>query len=354
MLSCSRSLTCVNSGNGVGCCFNTFDPCPNIYTTCLNYGETCGSSCQLDDSIQKCSDTDYPYCGTYYFEGNTRLFNCDSTSAESVSSVELLRDFYMTELSSTLGAATEKFPYTLDVAASSSATPTFSSSPSSGDDDDGGGNGLSTGTIRGIAIGVSVGVFLIFCAIAFFIVHKRRQRRRKAASQPNLPPAYSPPMQQPGPQPYQPVPQSDPGAGYFTPNDVSKTGAVAESKPATSPADPRFSPANSTHLSPPVGGPQMQSTAGGNTPMDYYRGPASPTVTEVDGIETQRPLSGVSANASMAPERHYTPYSPSISTMGPGQSQFGEGSYVAPHGNAQEVEPRPAFTGPYEMSHDRH
>ncbi|KAI4158788.1 MAG: hypothetical protein LQ342_007135 [Letrouitia transgressa] len=323
--------------------------------------DTCDSDCQRNDAIRKCSDRSYRYCGTYKFHGLTKLFNCDTTSLFGGSSVELLRDFYLTAISSTLGSPGDSFPFTIDPAQTSPTSSPETTVPSftenHPEDNDG---GLSEGAIRGIAIGVSVGAFVIFCAIAFFIVSKRRQRRRKALSQSNPPPAYSPPaMQQPG-QPYQHVPHND-HAGYFAPGP-NKAGGFTTAKPAISPPGPPYGSPGQNLLSPPSSEYQRQSMASsGGTPTEFYK-PPSPGFTEadgrprpipeVDGTTMERPLSSASGGASQAPERYYTPYSPSISTQGP-QSQFGEGSYVPPPRGSHEVEPRPPYSGPYEMPQDR-
>ncbi|KAL9608784.1 MAG: hypothetical protein Q9167_006390 [Letrouitia subvulpina] len=317
--------------------------------------------CRRNDAIRKCSDRSYPYCGTYRFHGLTKLFNCDTTSYYGGSSVEPLRDYYLTAISSTLGSPGDSFPFTIDSAQTSPTSSAETSGPSftvshSGDND----GGLSEDAIRGIAIGVSVGAFVIFCAIAFFIVSKRRQRRRKALSQSNPPPAYSPPTMQQSGQPYQPVQQNG-QAGYFAPTP-DKAGGFTTAKPATSPPGPPHGSPDHILLSPPLSEHQRQSMASnGGTPTEFYKPPSSGfteaggrprPIPEVDGTTMERPLSSLSGSASQAPERYYTPYSPSISTQGH-QSQFGEGTYVAPSSGSHEVEPRPPFSGPYEMPHER-
>lgn len=52
-LSCRTQYTCAISGGAVGCCPDTTGVCDALYTTCYNYGDTCGSACQLDISIRK-------------------------------------------------------------------------------------------------------------------------------------------------------------------------------------------------------------------------------------------------------------------------------------------------------------
>lgn len=53
ILSCGAALTCAIDGTAIGCCPNTFGYCDALYTTCYNWGDTCGGSCQKNNAILK-------------------------------------------------------------------------------------------------------------------------------------------------------------------------------------------------------------------------------------------------------------------------------------------------------------
>ncbi|KAL8800198.1 MAG: hypothetical protein Q9182_005356 [Xanthomendoza sp. 2 TL-2023] len=384
-LTCKSPYTCVNSRSAVGCCPNTLPGCTNIYTDCRDFGDLCEASCEKDDKTLKCSESARPHCGTYQFSGGTRLYNCESTTGFR-SSVEFLADYYITAVSKTLAPSTDPFS-----TRSSSASP-YTSSYSS---DDGG--GLSAEAIRGIAIGVSVGVCVIFIALAMFIVRRRRARRVKKAAQPTLPPAYSPnvPMQQQAPgsnHAYQPVPQQDQNyssaqPGYFPPGTVDKNnGTTVTSQPSTAASPPvqtpqqRHSTAPSSFLSP-------NASDHGRDSLYRPNGPVSPTITEVDGSgrplpeadSIERPTSTHQGMVSPVQTGGHggsplPPYAPPLTQQSanqeqqqqraqqsgipqqqPGQGQMQtQSGYVAPRAGTYEVAPTQAYAGPYEMPDGRH
>ena len=303
------------------------------------------------------------------------------------SSVEQLGDFYITAVSSSYNPFTSLSQALSASSASSAFIPTFtphftSSASSSTSSSDGG--GLSADAIRGIAIGVSLGVCAIFILLAIFIVRKRRANRRKQASQPNLPPAYTPnaPMQQQTNPAYQPVAQHDQQyppnqAGYFSPPAPGKDGAMVSSQPALSPMqDPnhqhRYSTTNTSLLSPNSTGPGTGSISGRDS---AYRnnGVASPTITEVDGSDRpmpeadsiQRPQSTHQGMVSPMQSIH-SPGSPPPSnghfmqqygnanqSQQPGQGHVQNG-YVAPHAGIYEMPHVQPYLGPHEMPNERH
>lgn len=295
------------------------------------------------------------------------------------SSVEQLAAFYITAISSSFSltnaaatAASATFPrYTSHYTSSPTYSPT-------------GGGGLSADAIRGIAIGVSIGVCALFILLAILIVRRRRANRTKRASQPNLPPAYntSARMQQQKPQVYQPVPQQDQSypptqAGYFAPSAPGKDGATVTSQPSLSPGQSpnqqqRYSTTNTSLLSPNSTGQGHGSIAGRDS---FYtsNGPVSPTVTEVDGggrplpeaDSIQRPLNshtgmvsplltGSNAGSPPPPSGHFMQHhgNPAQAQQpAPGHVHHG---YVAPHPNTFEVAPTQPYLGPYEMPNERH
>lgn len=307
-LSCSVGLTCVNSGEALGCCTATTGVCTALYTTCINYEDECDQLCQQAPAIRKC-DALEPFCGTFAFPRDTSLFDCMTTSMP-IQIVEFMNDFYITAIGSTLAPAATANPFGFTASAyldsfADSATDSgtgtgsgsmtglaaqSSSASSSGSSSSTIYNpphsGLPQGAIDGIAAGVAVIGALITGLVAFCCIRARRRKRIAAASRPSA--YFPPPMQQqaqaaPPPKAfdgYQSVPQQDqqytqyPGPHqqaqpYFPPP------ASAVSPQSTSANDPRFSTANSSLLSPRPSEPERRQS--------YYKPQLSPTVTEVDG-----------------------------------------------------------------------
>ncbi|KAL8723906.1 MAG: hypothetical protein Q9166_008224 [cf. Caloplaca sp. 2 TL-2023] len=390
-LTCRPPYTCVISGYGVGCCPNTLPGCTNIYTSCKDFGDFCDSTCVSNEKIRKCSDSSMPYCGTFRFSAGTRLYNCDSTSGFA-SSVQFLADYYITAIGSTLPPQAD-FLYSTTSSTGSRSTSTYT--PSSPYKSDATG-GLSAEAIRGIAIGVSIGVCVIFIAIAFFIVKKRRANRMKRAAQPGLPPAYSPsaPMQQQqpptNPTAYQPVPQQDQSypptkTGYFAPDVAGKSnGTTVTSQPALSPPANQTPPAAQTtqqrHSAAPSSFLSPDPIDHGKDSVYRSNGPMSPTITEVDGSERplpeadsiQRPNSThqgtvspvqTGSTASSPPPPHFMQQygnpqqQQHMQGQSHGQQQQGQGQskngYVAPKAGTHEAPPTQAYAGPYEMPDQR-
>ncbi|KAL8901861.1 MAG: hypothetical protein Q9207_004993 [Kuettlingeria erythrocarpa] len=379
-LTCPSSLTCVNSNYYVGCCSNT-RACTKIYTTCYDYGTICDSDCEANDRIRKCTDSVSPFCGTYSFPIGTYLYNCEETTNSGLpSSVKQLSDFYETAISSSFSltnAAVTTRPSVTYPSYTSRYTPSSSYSYTSS-----GGGGLSTQAIRGIAIGVSIGVCALFILLAIFIVRRRRANRMKRASQPNLPPAYTPsaPMQlqQQASQVYQPVPQQDQSypptqAGFFAPSASGKSGVAVTSQPSLSPGQnpnqqQRYSSTMSaSHPSPNSTRQSHGSIAGRDSFM-----PTSPTITEIDGSNRplpeadsiQRPLSthtgmvsplaaGSSAGSPPPATGHFMQHHGNpAQEQPPGQGQVHNG-YAAPRQGTHEVAATQPFLGPHEMPNER-
>ncbi|KAL9029055.1 MAG: hypothetical protein Q9196_002663 [Gyalolechia fulgens] len=371
-LTCRSSLFCVNYDTAVGCCSNTLPGCTNVYTTCYDYGDTCDSDCDADYQIRKCSDSAYPYCGTYSFPIGTYLYNCEATANYGPTSVEQLSDFYLTAISSTIQTSSPSTSPSTPLSTSRiTSSPSFSSSSSSDDP------GLSANAVRGIAIGVSVGVCAIFILLAIFIVRRRRANRIKRASQPNLPPAYAPagPMQlqQQNKVAYQPVPQQDRPysqnpAGYFAPSAAGKEGATVTSQPSLSPGQ-ELNPQHTSLLSPNNAGPGPSPVSG----RDSIHGLASATLTEMDGSERplpeadsiERPQSthqsmvspmqmGSSAGSPSPPSGHFMQkYGNPSQEQQLGQGQVNNGS-MTPHAGAHEMPSTQPYLGPHEMPNERH
>ncbi|KAI4167427.1 MAG: hypothetical protein LQ343_007222 [Gyalolechia ehrenbergii] len=245
---------------------------------------------------------------------------------------------------------------------------------------------LSANAIRGIAIGVSIGVCAILILVAIFIVRRQRANRMKRASQPNLPPAYAPaaPMQlqQQNNVAYQPVPQQDQPyspdqAGYFAPSVAGKEGATVTSQPSLSPGQDlnqqqRYSNAQTSLLAPNNTGPGASPVSGRDS---IYRsnGSASPTITEIDGSERplpeadsiQRPQSthqgmvspmqmGSSAGSPPPSSGHFMQqYGNPSQGQQPGQGQVNDG-YMVPRAGTHEMPPTQPYLGPHEMPNERH
>ncbi|KAL8689414.1 MAG: hypothetical protein Q9218_004914 [Villophora microphyllina] len=395
-LSCRAPLTCVNSGAALGCCPNTLAGCTNIYTACYNLGDSCNAACQADDSILKCSLSALGFCGTYAFPGNTRMYNCESTMGIYDSSVEFLNDYYVTAIGSSLAPSSDPFAfsrasilYSASSVVSHASSASYPSgyvsshtSPSTYTPSPSDSGGLSIEAIRGIAIGVSLGICLIFILLAIFIVRKRRASRIKRASQPNLPPAYTPgpPMQQQTTA-YQPVPQQDQSyrptqAGYFAPAPApGKDGTTVISQPALSPGQThqqRHSVASTALLSPPS--EHGHGSIAGRDSVYKNNGPVSPTITEVDGSgrplpeadSIQRPTSthqgmvspmstGPHSSSPPPPTGHFMQQhgNPGYGQQMPGQPQVHNG-YVRPHPGTHEVAHTQPYLGPHEMPNERY
>ncbi|CAF9909933.1 MAG: hypothetical protein ALECFALPRED_006112 [Alectoria fallacina] len=312
-LSCSVGLTCVNSGQALGCCTATTGICTALFTTCLNYQDECGQLCQQDSAIRKC-DALKPFCGTYAFPGDTSLFDCMVTSM-LIQDVEFLNDFYITAIGSTLASDATINPFGFTASASLdpyAATPTDSdtdsgsvtgstsqsssalysgSSPASGSSSSSDTiynpphSGLPQGAIDGIAAGVTIIGALILGLAAFCCVRTRRRKRVAAASRP--PTYFPPPMQQQAQPPppkvfdgYHSVSQQEqqytqyPGphqqAQPYFPPPIS-----AVSPQSDGAIDPRFSIANTSLLSSRPSDPEQRQS--------YYKTPLLPMATEVDG-----------------------------------------------------------------------
>ncbi|KAL8846490.1 MAG: hypothetical protein Q9221_008414 [Calogaya cf. arnoldii] len=295
-------------------------------------------------------------------------------------SVEFLAQYYATAIDSTLALSQDPFSFTPEPASTSRTraayTPSYTYSSSDTSSSDSGG-GLSAGAIRGIAIGISVGVCAIFILLAILIVKRRRANRMKRAAQPSLPPAYSPSasMQQQPPPPsnpaYQPVPQQDQSyspaqGGYFVPDAVGKNNTSVTAQPSISPAasqtpQQRHSAAPSSFLSPNPSDQGRES---------FYRGPVSPTITEVDGSDRPMP----EADSIQRPtSTHQGMVSPMVTGSPPppnliqqsgqqhghlqqppqNQGQVRNG-YVPPRAGTHEAPLNHANPGPYEMPDERH
>ncbi|KAI4107819.1 MAG: hypothetical protein LQ339_002429 [Xanthoria mediterranea] len=371
-LTCKSTYACVTSGYGLGCCPGP-SSCTNIFTTCKDFDEVCDGICEGNEKVLKCSESSYRYCGTYRFSGATRMYNCDSTSRRALS-VQFVEDHYATAITGSLASSENSFTKESTTSPSARATSPPSSTYDSPDTErSDSGDGLSAGAIRGIAIGISVGACVIFILLAIFIVKRRRANRMKRATQPNLPPAYSPsaPMQQ---QPlsssnpaYQAVPQHDQShpathGGYFTPDTVGKNNgtSVITQQPSLSPPpsqtpQQRHSAAPSSFLSP-------NTSEQGRDSFYKPNGPISP-VTEVNG--SGRPLPEADSIARpmsthqgmVSPTVTGNPASPNLPPQygqpQPSQGQV-HGGYVPPRVGSHEAPPNQANAGPYEMPDQRH
>ncbi|KAL9581187.1 MAG: hypothetical protein Q9212_004051 [Teloschistes hypoglaucus] len=306
-----------------------------------------------------------------------------TTMALAASSVEFLNDYYVTAIGSTLAPSSDPFSFTRasSVSATRATLPSYTSSSaytSSSSSSDGG--GLSADAIRGIAIGVSLGICVIFILLAIFIVRKRRASRMKRASQPNLPPAYTPgpAMQQQGNSAYQPVSQQDhgyapPTAGYFGPVPGKDGNAVTPQSPNQGFDHQRQSVASTALLSPPS--EHGHGSIAGRDSVYKNNGPLSPSITEVDGSDRPLPEADSIQRPSSTHQGMVSPMSTGTHSSSPppppppgnlmqqhpipgygqqqAQAQRYEG-YVAPHSGAHEVAHTQPYLGPHEMPSQRY
>ncbi|KAL8865157.1 MAG: hypothetical protein Q9174_007042 [Haloplaca sp. 1 TL-2023] len=339
---------------------------------------SCSSSCESDDSILKCTDSDEPYCTSNRWYGGTYLYGCHSSSMSDYFTMSYLYEYYE---SASIGPSDpldelDYFPYTLDdtftgAAASSSSSssrrsrsstytpytrPTYTSSASyssSSSSDD----GLSVNAIRGIAIGVSVGVFILFMLLAIFIVRRRRAKRRKQDVQPNLPPAYTPnPAYSPGPpmqfQPspsYQPVPQQDQShapnlAGYFSPAEAKDNPTVTSQSNLSPGQIPDHQQRQST-AAPSMLSPNPEQHSRSVSGIESLQRPTSTHQGMVSPMQTSTTDGSPTPPVSIFMQRH--------SSSNPTQKS-GHNSYVAPPQGTYEAPHTQPDLGPYEMPNERH
>lgn len=257
-VSLDSILTCVNDQaycmyyfTAVGCCISSdLYSCTNMPTSCIDWGQSCDSSCQNNPRILSCSRTTEPYCGTYFFSSGTRLLACFSTQYASYS-VVMLKDYFSSELGpdfttlldglTSSSSSSSRYIYTTantneDISHSTSSVSTSaydsgsasgsstsaagaSSTSTSGSDNHPSsskntGGGISSGTIAGIVVGVVpvAAAFAAFLIWVFFVKRKKNDDRNEpAASQ--QPPQIPPMIQQHQPYGQGPLP---PGAGYYS------------------------------------------------------------------------------------------------------------------------------------------
>ncbi|KAL2014430.1 hypothetical protein VTN00DRAFT_1955 [Thermoascus crustaceus] len=233
-------LTCVNAqaycmyySTAAGCCISSdLNSCTDMPTSCIDWGQTCDSSCQNNPRILSCSITTEPYCGTFFFSSGTRLLACFSTQYAS-STVVMLKDYFSSELGTdfttlldglTSSLSSSRYIYSTASTDEDIAHPTDSVSDSSSSSTSGKhGGGISGGAIAGIVVGVVAvaAAFAAFLIWVFFVKRKKNNENQPASSShpPPQPPQSPPPMMQQQQQPYGQghLPPSVP-AGYYVPD----------------------------------------------------------------------------------------------------------------------------------------
>ncbi|KAI1639398.1 hypothetical protein F4809DRAFT_140496 [Biscogniauxia mediterranea] len=266
---------------------------------CMDYRDiyrssSCDNGCFADTYTVKCTNVNYPYCGTVTFFDGIMDYYCDTLSYSTpqqlyttydgesdgrsftpvVVTVSDLTSGTNSDILATGGASASSEP--------SSSSTSGSSSSNNNDDNNNSGSSSSSPNVGAIVGGVvgGVAVLALLALGIFFIVRHNKKKKNN-----NPPAAQQPGMQQqtPGPNgpapgvaaaggyaqpPYnQPPPQGYPqqGAGYFAPADQKPAGfvAMAPSPPdrpdSTSPVSvsvSRFS--DPSHQSMPYPPPQQQ------------------------------------------------------------------------------------------------
>ncbi|MCJ1259923.1 hypothetical protein MMC24_007762 [Lignoscripta atroalba] len=380
ILSCVATMTCVYSGAVMGCCdAGLIETCTNIYTTCSNYGDSCGSACLQNDNILKCSFSEYPYCGTYAFDSGTRLYNCLSVPYQ-VYTVESLADYYISAIGETLGYTDGPFPFT-DVSETllpNSLTPSttlpgpvsVASTANAIHTDAAITNppvpthrkkGLSTGALIGIIIGIVAIILAIIIALVAFVCIRRRKRRNNtnATLQHGTPMQQNPPPQQHQQQfanpAYNSLPQQDtqfkppqqqpnygnpppPSPGIMHPpynTDIKPTASATQTVTSISepqsPLPPRYSTANTSTVSGGGSGalsPNPTGTVsemGTNNESYYNRQPlSSPTITDIDGVSR---CTTPNANPHIGAAAAHAPVMPHQQSYGFGHQGQGQGQW---------------------------
>ncbi|KAK2846351.1 hypothetical protein FQN49_005807 [Arthroderma sp. PD_2] len=189
-LTCVNArATCIYTGNAAGCCLSKdINDCTTIPTTCYASSASCDERCSRDSLAIKCTISTLPYCGTYVFNTNTKLFGCYSYDSVS-DNISPLSQYYSSVLgpdyaskysathipSSTTTSSEDPISSISDISPQPSSsilppgpTPTPTQPPTPPPS-----TGLGGGPIAGIVIGCVAGVSAALIALWWFILRKR-------------------------------------------------------------------------------------------------------------------------------------------------------------------------------------
>lgn len=265
----------------------------------------CGTNCQLNTFIRKCTDATAPYCVTWtYPSNNIADYGCESTSSKTVFTVRQTATDDVGDTTST------SLP---TVAAAGITFPTGSSN-----------NSTSYRTVKKLAIGTIIGIVIAVLALIFFaivgvcVILKKRKKSKQlaqnaqivASAQANRPqsqfnPAPPPPPQQQMQvqQPPPPMPSQSPQPtinGYFSPpgQQDQKYGHTSVTEYAMTPISNPSTPAPAyaqpyvyqNQTTPPI--PQQQS--------GQYQPPANGAHEVASPVQQQNTFT----NANMNPQAH--------------------------------------------------
>ncbi|KAM5437081.1 hypothetical protein MferCBS31731_005497 [Microsporum ferrugineum] len=305
-LTCVNArATCIYTGNAAGCCLSkNINDCTTIPTTCYASSVSCDEACSKDSLALKCSISTLPYCGTYVFNKNTKLFGCYSYASVSDNISPLSQYFssvlgpdYASKYSATHIPSTTTDTYSGDptnTASDVSPNPSSSGLPHPGPTPGPNppppphSNGLGGGAIAGIAIGCVAGVSAILIAIWWFILRKKPDNTPAPApataytQNNNMPPTST------NPQGYNQTPPV--AGGYYAP--VEQKPPVDDQLP-TYPNEQKVSPFNQPPQQPPqhempgsaVSSPQQMSPIPSelaSTPMSAtHAGPVPEQIYEM-------------------------------------------------------------------------
>ncbi|EFQ99493.1 hypothetical protein MGYG_02506 [Nannizzia gypsea CBS 118893] len=258
-LTCVNArATCIYTGNAAGCCLSkNINDCTTIPTTCYPSSVSCDSACSRDSLALKCSISTLPYCGTYVFNQNTKLYGCYSYASvsdnisplsqyfSSVLGPDYASKYSATHIPSTTtdtsdqpsGTTSGDFP---DTTTSGHTTPYPPPPPPPQP------KGLGGGAIAGIVVGCVAGVSAILIAIWWFILRKKPDNTPAPApataytQNNNMPPTGM------NPQGYNQNPAV--GGGYYAPVEQKPP---VEEQPPTYPNEQKISPFNQPPQQPP-------------------------------------------------------------------------------------------------------
>ncbi|EGD94598.1 hypothetical protein TESG_02107 [Trichophyton tonsurans CBS 112818] len=188
-LTCVNArATCIYTGNAAGCCLSkNINDCTTIPTTCYPSSVSCDSACSRDSLALRCSISTLPYCGTYVFNQNTKLYGCYSYASvsdnisplsqyfSSVLGPDYASKYSATHIPSSTTESSSNQP--TDTGTDGSPQPSTSTSPTPGPTPTPppppSGAGLGGGAIAGIVVGCVAGVSAILIAIWWFVLRKK-------------------------------------------------------------------------------------------------------------------------------------------------------------------------------------
>ncbi|KAF3482704.1 uncharacterized protein GIQ15_02028 [Arthroderma uncinatum] len=308
-LTCVNArATCIYTGNAAGCCLSkNISDCTTIPTTCYASSVSCDAACSKDSLALKCSISTLPYCGSYIFNQNTKLYGCYSYASVS-DNISPLSQYFSSVLgpdyaskysathipsstTATESSSQESGTSVSDISPqpSSSTDPRPSPTPTPQPS-----TGLGAGPIAGIVVGCVAGVSAALIALWWFVLRKKPDTPAPAPATAytqnnNMPPTGMNP-QHPGYNQTPPV-----AGGYYAP---------VEQKPPADDQLPTYP--NEQKIAPPFAHP-----------------PQAPQTAEMPGsvVNSPQQMSPIPSELASTPmgATHNGPVPEQIYEMGPGR-----------------------------------